>query len=127
MLAGVPVPDEELTGVELLRLEGTDFPVEELPDVDQMRETYKAARVLSRRAIRLKDMETLDRLLGEETGLSATCCHTSILALADMRLVELGQKPFSFALMPMQKTDPASSALWRAIQRLRQIGGKEGA
>lgn len=127
VLAGVPVPDEELTGVELLRLEGADFPVEELPDVDQMRETYKAARALSRRAIRLKDMEMLDRLLGEETGLSATCCHASILALADMRLVELGAKPFSFALMPMQKTDPASSALWRAIQRLRQIEGRRGA
>jgi hypothetical protein len=85
-----------------------------------MREVYKAVRNLSRRPVKIADWEALALLLSEESGLTPTCCHASILALADMKLVELTEKPFRMQLLPMQKTDPQSSALWRAIQTLKK-------
>lgn len=120
VLAGLPVPDALPEGAEVFSLEGCAFPAEELPDVNQMREVYKAARNLSRRPVKVGDWEALAMLLSEESGLPPTCCHASILALADMKLVELTEKPFRMQLLPMQKTDPQSSTLWRAIQALKK-------
>ena len=125
VLAGLPVPDELPEGVEVFSLEGFSFPAEELPDVNQMREVYKAVRNLSRRPVKMNDAEALAQALSEESGLASACCHASILALADMKLVELAEKPFRMQLLPMQKTDPQSSALWRAIQTLKQNEGRE--
>ena len=85
-----------------------------------MREVYKAARNLNRRPVKLSNAEALSQLLSEESGLMPSCCHASILALADMQLVALTDKPFGMQLLPMRKTDPMTSALWRAIQRLKE-------
>lgn len=120
VLAGLPVPDELPGGVEVFSLEGCSFPAEELPDVNQMREVYKAARNLSRRPVKLSDGEALALLLSEESGLPPTCCHASLLALLDLKLVEVTQKPMRVIVPAAQKTDPRSSALWRAIQRLKE-------
>ena len=120
VLAGLPAPDVLPEGIELFRLEGFAFPGGELPNVDQMREVYKAARNLNRRPVKLSNAEALSQLLSEESGLMPSCCHASILALADMQLVALTDKPFGMQLLPMRKTDPMTSALWRAIQRLKE-------
>ena len=124
VLVGLPVPDEVPEGVEVLKLEGFTFPAEELPDVNQMREVYKAARSLSRRPAKIANEEALAIMLGEEAGLTPTCCHVSLLALMDLKLVELTSKPLRLLVPAAQKTDPNSSALWRAIQTLRQNEGR---
>ena len=123
----LPAPQDAPEGVELRALEGGGFALaEELPDLDQMREAYRAALRLSRRPAHLKDMEALDARLAEETGLGSTRCHIALLALMDMKLVELRERPFGLLLPPMKKTDPESSALWRAIGRLRENDGGRG-
>ena len=127
VLAGVPAPRSAPEGAELFTLEGRGFALRrELPDVDQMREVYRAALHLSRRPVHLKDVEALDAHLAEETGLGSTCCHVALLALMDMKLVELRERPFGLLLPPMKKTDPESSALWRAVGRLRENNGGRG-
>lgn len=125
VLAGLPVPDEVPEGVEVLMLEGFAFPADELPDVNRMRETYKAARSLSRRPVKITDAEALALMLSEEAGLSPTCCHVSLLALMDLKLVEVTPKPMRLLVPAARKTDPESSALWRAMQMLKQSEGRE--
>ncbi len=119
VLAGVPCMDPP-HGVVCLTLEGASFPWQELPDVDEMREVYKAMLRLTRRPVHLSCREALDDRLSEETDLSPLCCRASTLALEDMQLAEIQSRPFALRLPPMKKTDPASSALWRRIQTLKQ-------
>ena len=120
VLAGVPVPDEIPGHVECLSLAcGTDI-FDELPDVDQMREVYKACIRITRRPAHIPDWEALDQRLSEESGLSPLCCRASMLALMDMRLVQLHPRPFALQLLPMKKTDPETSAVWRAIQKCKK-------
>ena len=119
VLAGLPAPDEVPPGVEVVSLPAESALRGELPDVDQMREVYRAARSLSRRPLKLSDVEALDLRLSEETGLPPTCCHVSMLALRDMKLVEISEKPFGLAVPRADKTDPNASALWRAVGLLR--------
>ena len=93
----------------------------DLPDVDEMRQVYRAVRNLCRRPAVISGFEALDEILAQETGISPLKCHASILALWDMKLAEIRQNPFGIALLPMQKTDPDSSAVWRALQRFKTI------
>ena len=119
VLAGVPL-GEAPSGVECHELAGADFPWQELPDVDGMRRVYKAMLRLSQRPVHLSGWESLDDRLNEETGESLICCRASAIALADMKLIEIQAKPFALRLMPMVKTDPESSVLWRRIQTIKE-------
>ena len=74
----------------------------------------------------MRDVEALDAHLAEETGLESTRCHVALLALMEMKLVELRERPFGLLLPPMKKTDPECSALWRAVGRLRENDGGRG-
>ena len=119
VLAGLPAPDG-LPGVELLQLDWREPLWSELPDVDQMREVYRAALHLSRRPLHISGVEALDHQLSEEAQLPVTACHASLLALMDMHLIELREKPFAMQVPPVKKTDPQSSALWRAVEALKK-------
>ena len=118
VLAGLPAPEGVIPGVELLSLDWEEPLWRELPDVDQMREVYRAALHLSRRPLHLSGWEALDSRLGEEAQQPPTACHASLLALMDMHLIEVREKPFAMLVPPVRKTDPQSSALWRAIEAL---------
>lgn len=87
-----------------------------------MREVYKAVRILTRQGVRLRGSDELSERLSAQCGLSATACQLSLLALADMKLIEMRRKPYAVQLLPATKTDPATSALWRDIQSLRGGG-----
>ena len=127
VLAGLPAPDEAPPGVEVFSLPVESVLREALPDVDQLRGVYRAARGLSRRPIQLSGMEALDARLSDETGLPPTCCHVALLALMDMKLVELRERPFGLSVPAARKTDPDSSAVWRAVGQLRdQAEGRNG-
>ena len=111
--------------MRVFSLEGESAYAGRLPDVDEMREVYKAARVLTRRPMHAPDMEALVHALAEEAGMDATKCHASLLALMDMQLLALREKPFGLMMLPMQKKDPETSAVWRTIQKLKmEIEGR---
>ncbi len=127
VLAGLPAPREEVPGVELLHLDWDEALWRELPDVDAMREVYRAAMHMSRRPFHASDWEALDHQLSEEAQQPATACHASLLALMDMKLVELRERPFGMRLPPMRKTDPNTSALWRAMDQMKSEAKGGGA
>ena len=121
VLAGVPEADGffDLPRVQVLRLNVPDRVFARLPDVDQMREVYKAARHLARRPMYIKDSWALDVRIAEETDLSPFCCRAALLALLDMDLVQITDSPFTLRVPPAKKTDPSESAVWRLIQAMK--------
>ena len=129
VLAGVPKPGNVPEGTQCLYLDCGASIWENLPDVDEMREVYKACMRLSRRPAHMPDWEALDMLLSEESGISPLGCRAGAIALCDMQLIAIAKKPFALHLMPMKKTDPESSALWRVIQGIKSFaeGGNENA
>ena len=121
VLAGVPEP-AGLEGIRVLSLEDADAGLAAvIPDVNGMREVYKAFRRLAARPLRLKGMEALAHALAAESGETETACLLSVLTLMDMRLIAVHDKPFTAALLPAHKTDPDSSAVWRSLQACRQM------
>lgn len=116
---GMPPLDADAQGAEILHLSMAGALGGALPDVDEMREVYKAARRILKRPAHAPNLEALVRLLADEAEINENKCHASLMALQDMKLLELRQRPFALALLPMQKTDPESSALWRAMQRFK--------
>lgn len=119
LFVGMPVPQGLPDGVEIRYLK---LPVNiwrEMPDVDQMREVYKACLYLSRRPIHVRDVEALANRIAEETSLDVQRCCLSLLALRDMKLVNFSERPLRLQLPPAKKTDPESSAVWRSIQSIK--------
>ena len=119
VFAGIPVPEGLPDGVEAKYM---PLPVniwENMPDVDQMREVYKACLHLSRRPLHAQDMEALTGRIADETALELNICHLSMLALMDMKLVNINEKPLKILIPPMKKTDPETSAVWRSIQQIK--------
>ena len=119
IFAGVPVPEGLPEGVEALFM---PLPVNiwrDMPDVDQMREVYKACVYLSRRPLHASSLEALEERIGDQALLGMNICHLSLLALMDMKLVSISEKPLRMQLPPVKKTDPDSSAVWRRIQDIK--------
>lgn len=116
VLAGVPPLDSLPKEAACFMLDLPSPMAEKLPSVDEMREVLKALLQLMRRPVHLPDWTALDMRLADWSGLDPLTCRASVLALMDMRIVELQESPFALRVPPMKKTDPDSSALWRAMQ-----------
>ncbi|MBQ3574933.1 MAG: single-stranded-DNA-specific exonuclease RecJ, partial [Clostridia bacterium] len=119
IFAGMPVPEGLPEGVEAKYM---PLPVniwKNMPDVDQMREVFKTCVYLSKRPLHAQDMEQLTCRISEESGLDMNICHLSMLALRDMQLVSVNEKPLRLIVPPVKKTDPDSSAVWRRIQGIK--------
>jgi len=126
VLADVPAPENLPENVHVYRLREIDSGIwEGLPDVDQMREVYKAALRIDKRPIRIKNADELDHILADESGLTPLIARVSLLALQDMRLIALREKPFGMTILPKHKTNPDDSVIWRRIQKLRNQGRGE--
>ena len=94
----------------------------ELPDVDALREVYKAVRRLLSRPVYARTLETLAHALSEEAGFSEAKTLAGLFALHDMKLVSLqldGERA-RLDLMPMRKADPLQSAVFQRVSRLRE-------
>ena len=122
ILAGVPGISKVPDGAKVMRLNVKTKWLKDLPDVDGMREVYKALLRLSKRPVKYDRFINLTHLLACDTGIAQIGCAASVLALHDMKLVELDLNalPIAVKLMPMQKTDPDSSAVWRAVSKWRE-------
>lgn len=127
VLADVPVPENLPENVHVYRLREIDSGIwEGLPDVDQMREVYKAALRLDKRPLRIKNADELDHILAEESGQTMLAVRASLLALQDMQLIAVREKPFALILLPKKKTNPDNSIVWQRILKLRnQRRGEE--
>ena len=120
VLAGMPECVNVPEGAEVYRLEADAPWMRGLPDVNQMREVYKAVRGMSWKARSEDDrFRDLAYAVHRTTGLSEIICAASLLALNDMQLVQLSLNPLQLNKVPMRKTEPDSNAVWRAVQRWR--------
>lgn len=92
-----------------------------LPDLDAMRETYKALQSLSRRPLRFHTLEDLAHLAAVTSGQEMLTALMSILAIEDMGLIriELDNVPPRLIRTNLKKADPDQSTVWRMLQRWR--------
>ena len=120
LLAGLPL---NVTGLPVQALDGVPVPSwrRQLPDVDALRELYKAVRRLLARPVYARTLEALCHSLSEEAAQPETAAVAGLLALHDLHLVDLqlaGERA-ELRLPRMQKTDPESSAVFRRALFLR--------
>ena len=116
----MPAPDNLGDHVQVYALENAETDLfKGLPDIDQMREIYKAALRLSQRPVRIANADAMDRILAEEAGLTPLMARMSLLVLCDMQLLALREKPFGLTVLPKRKTNPEDFPLWQSIQELR--------
>ena len=96
--------------------------MDELPDVDGLREVYKAFRALGRRPFACDSPDDLFDRASAQSGLSFIACTAAALALHDMRLIQLtlDSRAARFDPLPMRRTDPETSAVWRRVRGWRE-------
>ena len=114
---GMQLPE----GAQILSLPMETTWLRELPDINEMREVYKSLRRIIQRPVHYGDFNALVHLVQSDSGLPDVCCAASMLILNDMKLIglDLDQKPIRMTLGEMRKTDPETSAVWRAVQSWR--------
>lgn len=92
-----------------------------LPDIDGLRSAYRALRDIFRRPARYDGFFGLCRLLSADCALSPVGAAAALVALEDMRLIELdaagGARP-----LPAEKRDPLASGVVKRMLRLRAEG-----
>lgn len=92
-----------------------------LPDIDQMREVYKAVMRIGRRPVSYRTLGQLNHLVGAEAELDARTTMASLLAINDMQLItlDLNTAPIQMRRQDKRKADPKESVVWNTIQQWR--------
>lgn len=93
-----------------------------LPDIDDMRDAYRALVEITRRPARFGNLRQLAQMVSELTDLSRLNALLCLLAIGDMGLFEydFDAAPPRLRRLNRRKAEPGESAAWRAIQRWRQ-------
>ena len=113
----VPLPE----GARLYRLAGAEGLGGRLPDIDGLREAYRALMALAKRPAWCSSLWQLASLAAGAAGLDVAATAASILAMADMGLFELdlGARPVALRRRDRAKADPGESTVWNAMQDWR--------
>ena len=119
VLAGGPGAFQPPEGAKVWTMDVRAGWLGDLPDVDQLREVYKAVRALGKRPLHIDDGVMLAHMTASAAGVTYVAAAAALLALNDLKLIELSPEPFRLTICPMRKTDPDSSAVWRALQAWR--------
>lgn len=121
VLAGVPDWYEIPAGAKVYRLDAQSACRDAMPDLNALRESYKAVRAVLRSGETFRSYDMLVHLLSVYGKMSPACASACLPVLHDMSLVEidLSARPTGVQMNPMQKTDPETSAVWRAVQAWR--------
>lgn len=90
-----------------------------LPDIDQLREAYVAARRVSGRPLCVNDEAALCREIAMEAGLPQHAAQASLIALADMELVVI-EDGTKLTVPRAGKTDPLQNRVFQNIIALRE-------
>lgn len=122
-LAGLP--DEYLPdglNAEVVRLPDAPEWRRALPDLDAMREVYRALMRVLRRPAWCDSLAQLARMTAAEADVADITAAASILAMGDMGLFELdlSARPVAVRRCDRAKVDPQDSVAWNAIQTWRE-------
>ena len=122
ILAGVPV--EWIEGriqadCAVCRLAEDPGWTQNLPDIDAMRQTYRALMLLSQRPLRFHSLAQLAHLAADLASQQTFAALASILAIVDMGLfaIDPAANPPVFRRLSRKKAEPEESAVWRTLQR----------
>ena len=120
----VPVPE----GAALYRLPGAEGLGGKLPDIDLLREAYRALMAAMKRPAWCQTLAQLASLAAGAAGLDIAATAASILAMADMGLFELdlNARPVALRRRERAKADPQASAVWNAMQAWRSTPQRRG-
>ena len=121
VLSGVPaewLPPE----TSACRLADTPGWTRCLPDLDAMREVYRALMALCKRPVRFRNLSQLAHLAGSFAGTEALETALAIAAIEDMGLfkIDLSSDPERLVRLDLRRVEPDTSPVWRAIQRWRR-------
>jgi len=119
MPAGFPVGEK----AEVYRLDEKPAWLNLLPDLEGMREVWKALGRVFARPVSYYTLRQLTHLICADTGMDSRTVTAALLAINDMDLVELdlGVRPIAIRKCEKKKADPESSVVWRMIQRWRAM------
>ena len=122
VLAGTPTAYmPRAQGVERACLPDRPAWTRTLPDLEGLREAYRALMRVGRRPAWCRTLFDLAHLTADEAGMGQVAALASILAMADMGLFELedGAGGVAIRRVERKKAQPDESPVWRAIQRWR--------
>lgn len=124
-LAGVPAQwlPEGFAG-KVVCLEDAPAWLRLLPDVEAMREVYRAQMRVARRPAWCASLWQLAHMAAEEAGVADLTAATALLAMVDMGLftLDLDSRPVALSRAPLARANPEDSAAWALLQRWRERG-----
>jgi hypothetical protein len=118
VLAGVPDWFEVPEGAQVYRVDYDSCTRKLMPDVDTLREAYKAIRLVPKRHEDWDEFYMLVHLVESYAEMHYAAATVCVLALDEMKLIDLDfdAQPMTMKIPPMRKVDPDTSAVWRAVQ-----------
>lgn len=121
VLAGVPAEYAPRTDAVRYRLPDEAAWMDNLPDLDGMRDVYRALMRVGQRPAWCRTLYELAHLAADEAGTADVAAVAAILAMADMGLFELSLdgEAAQIRRSARGKAEPGESSVWRAIQRWR--------
>ena len=122
VLAGTP---EEWLGGETnaRRLEGRAAWMDALPDLDALRDAYRAMASLTTRPVSFYNLRQLAHLVEAQCGLSRAAALAAVVAMEDMGLfsIDLKSVPGRLIRLKKKRAEPEKSAVWQMLTRWRGI------
>ena len=121
VLMGCPAEALDWEG-EVFRLDVRPDWLDAIPDLDAMRDAYRALTALYRRGTPCRNLQMLAHAVAEQSGRNRLTALLSLLTLEDMGLFafDLNASPVGIRRLDRRHAEPGESAVWRMIQSWRQ-------
>lgn len=120
VLMGCPAQALHWEG-EVFRLDIRPDWLDVIPDLDAMRDVYRALTALYRRGTPCRNLQMLAHAAAQQSGKGPLTALLSLLALEDMGLFafDLSASPVGVRRLDRKRAEPGDSAVWRMIQSWR--------
>lgn len=115
-------PAEALTWAgEVLSLDVRADWCDAIPDLEAMRDDYRALTALHRRGTPYRNLPMLAHAVADQCGQNDLTALMSLLTMTDLELFafDLSASPVGIRRLGRKKADPSQSAVWRMIQSWR--------
>ena len=106
---------------EVFRLDIRPDWLDVIPDLDAMRDVYRALTALYRRGTPCRNLQMLAHAVAVQSGKGPLTALLSLLTLEDMGLFafDLSASPVGVRRLDRKRAEPGDSAVWRMIQSWR--------
>ena len=121
ILAGMPEEYPLKTDGEVFALRDQPAWMKLLPDIEDMRNAWRALVKIGKRPVIFKTMDQLAHLVCAETEMDPRTAVASLLTMHDLELIrlDLSSNPIAMMRNETKKANPESSPVWQTIQRWR--------